>query len=237
MDVIILAGGLGTRLRSVVSNVPKCMAPVAGKPFLFYLLKYISRFHVNRVILSVGFLREVVYAWLEENKWLFPFEVVCVEEQSPLGTGGGIRLAMSQVLSDSAIVLNGDTFFNVPLDVFFKKHQEHGFEVSLALKMMDDCNRYGVVDYDEKNYKVEAFNEKGIVQGRGLINGGVYAINRNFDFGFRDGEKFSFETDILEKKCGALGCVHGFGYDEYFIDIGIPMDYERAQHELIDFIG
>ena len=93
MEVIVLAGGLGTRLRSVVSEVPKCMAPVAGKPFLWYLLKYLTRFDVSRVVLSVGYLREVIFKWIDENKNEFPFEFEYAIEEELLGTGGGIKQA------------------------------------------------------------------------------------------------------------------------------------------------
>lgn len=96
MEVIILAGGLGTRLRSVVSEVPKCMAPVAGRPFLCYLLKYLTRYNVTRVILSVGYLREVIYKWIDEVKDDFPFDFDYAVEEEPLGTGGGIKLALSK---------------------------------------------------------------------------------------------------------------------------------------------
>ena len=96
MEVIILAGGLGTRLRSVVSDVPKCMAPVGGKPFLWYLLENLRRFEVERVILSVGYLREVIKEWVAKHSAEYPFEFCFAVEEQPLGTGGGIRLAASK---------------------------------------------------------------------------------------------------------------------------------------------
>ena len=107
MEVIILAGGLGTRLRSVVSEIPKCMAPVAGKPFLWYLLKYLARYEVSRVILSVGYLREVIYQWIDEVKDEFPFTFDYAVEDEPLGTGGGIKLAMDKIEGTEALILNG----------------------------------------------------------------------------------------------------------------------------------
>ena len=104
MEVIILAGGLGTRLRSVVSEVPKCMAPVGGKPFLWYLLKYLTNYNVHKVILSVGYLREVIYQWIEEVKDSFPFEFVYAVEEQPLGTGGGIKLALAKATNNDVYV-------------------------------------------------------------------------------------------------------------------------------------
>ena len=113
MEAVILAGGLGTRLRSVVSEVPKCMAPVDGKPFLQYMLEWLSRFDVSHVVLSVGYLREVIFAFIDSREW--PFEISYAVEEEPLGTGGGIRLALTKCREDRVIVLNGDTFFNVDL--------------------------------------------------------------------------------------------------------------------------
>ena len=107
MEAIVLAGGLGTRLRSVVSEVPKCMAPVAGKPFLWYLLTYLARYpEVHRVVLSVGYLREVIFEWIASVSGQFPFPIDYAVEEVPLGTGGGIRLALSKCTSDEVLVLN-----------------------------------------------------------------------------------------------------------------------------------
>lgn len=110
MEIIILAGGLGTRLRSVVKEVPKCMAPVCGRPFLWYILKYLTRFDVNKVILSVGYLRNIIIDWVETTKDEFPFDFDFAIEDIPLGTGGGIKLALSKATTNDVIVLNGDTF-------------------------------------------------------------------------------------------------------------------------------
>lgn len=145
MEVIILAGGLGTRLRSVVSEVPKCMAPVAGKPFLWYLLKYLTRYDVSKVILSVGYLRGVIFDWVEEMKDDFPFHFDYAIEEEPLGTGGGIRLALNKATTSDVVVLNGDTYFDVNLEELMKNHRLYSSAVTLALKPMCDFDRYGRV--------------------------------------------------------------------------------------------
>lgn len=177
MEIIILAGGLGTRLRSVVSEVPKCMAPVAGKPFLWYLLKYLARYDVSKVVLSVGYLREVIYKWIDEVRDDFSFGFDYAVEEEPLGTGGGIKLALSKTLADDVLVLNGDTYFNVDLNVFYEEHHSHSAAVSLALKPMAVFDRYGAVEVDE-NCVIKAFHEKQYCKA-GLINGGVYLINKH----------------------------------------------------------
>ena len=236
MEVIILAGGLGTRLRSVVSEVPKCMAPVAGKPFLWYLLRYLTRYDVSHVILSVGYLREVIFRWIDEVRGEFPFAIDYAVEETPLGTGGGIRLAMQQVQGDAAVILNGDTYFDVDLALLSEQHLRHPeAQLVLALKPMQHFDRYGTVLSDE-NDRILAFREKQPCEA-GVINGGVYWLRNipadqpeSLFYGLP--EKFSFETEVLTRHCGAEGCLFGLRQDTYFIDIGIPEDYRRAEQEL-----
>jgi len=234
MEVIILAGGLGTRLRSVVSEVPKCMAPVAGKPFLWYLLKYLTRFDVSRVVLSVGYLREVIFKWIDEVKDEFPFEFDYAIEEEPLGTGGGIRLAMSHIKGPAAAVLNGDTFFDVDLNLLLSSHINKPWaKISVALKPLNDFDRYGTVAIDD-NGRVLFFNEKKPCI-EGLINGGVYFLDNDDSLYEGLPKHFSFETEVLQKQCGDLGCIYGLIQDTFFIDIGIPEDYKYSQQVFCNF--
>lgn len=227
-EVIILAGGLGTRLRSVVSDVPKCMAPVAGKPFLWYLLKYLSHFDVERVVLSVGYLRDVIIDWIDENGDEFPFGFDYAIETTPLGTGGGIKLALEKCFSNDVIVINGDTFFDVDLDGLYGQHRLYPASITLALKPMGHFERYGNVLVN--NGLITDFEEKKHCE-KGLINGGVYVINRLNDMFNGLPERFSFETGVLQPQC-VKGNLYGVVQNGYFIDIGIPEDYARANIEL-----
>ena len=221
MEAVILAGGLGTRLRSVVHEVPKCMAPVAGKPFLAYVLEWLSRFDIDHVVLSVGYLKEVIFRFIDSRTW--PFEISYAIEEEPLGTGGGIRLALTRCRGNHVFVLNGDTFFNVDLRAL-----PFVAPVTLALKPMRSFDRYGAVDWDGD--LVTGFREKQPC-AEGLINGGVYAIDRSqLDIALYP-RKFSFEKDLLEP-LSRLNLVAGRVQDGYFIDIGIPEDYARSQREL-----
>lgn len=230
MEVIILAGGLGTRLRSVVSEVPKCMAPVADKPFLWYLLKYLTRFNVSRVVLSVGYLREVIFKWIEEVKDEFPFSFEYAIEEEPLGTGGGIRLAMNKIKESEAVILNGDTFFDVNLQQLVDFHRSHIESLlTIALKPMTDFDRYGTVAVTP-NGKVLRFNEKQPCK-EGNINGGIYVLSKNEQIFEGQSTKFSFETDIMQRRCGEKGCLYAEVHNGYFIDIGIPEDYKKADKE------
>lgn len=229
MEVIILAGGLGTRLRSEVKKMPKCMAPVAGKPFLWYLLKDLAKYEeVDRVILSVGYLREVIFEWIDQVKEEFPFEFVYAIEEQPLGTGGGIKLALNQAKTHDVVVLNGDTYFAVNLRELMATHRLYPSTVTLALKPMQDFERYGRVIIDEINKRIVEFKEKEFCK-EGLINGGVYVINKLEPIFDGLPEKFSFETAILEPQC-KLGRLFGVAQNGYFIDIGIPEDYKRADN-------
>lgn len=233
MEVIILAGGLGTRLRSVVSEVPKCMAPVAGKPFLWYLLKYLTRYDISKVILSVGYLREVIYKWIDEVKDEFPFEFEYAVEEVPLGTGGGIKWALSKAITNDVVVLNGDTFFDVDLIELIESYRQYPSAVTLALKPMQEFDRYGRIIINEKDKRIIEFKEKEYCK-EGLINGGVYVIRRQEPIFEGLPEKFSFEAAVLEPQ-SKLGKLFGVVQNGYFIDIGIPEDYQKADREFVDF--
>ena len=221
METIVLAGGLGTRLRGVIGEIPKCMAPVGDKPFLQYQLEWLSRFNIGHVVLSVGYLREQVMDFVNGREW--PFKISYAVEKEPLGTGGGIRLALQKCRGNKVYVLNGDTFYNVNL-----KALTFTAPVTLALKPMRDFERYGAVDWDGD--LINAFHEKKYC-AEGLINGGVYAIDRSqLDMSLFP-KSFSFEREVLEPLAN-YGLVAGEVQDGYFIDIGVPDDYARAQWEL-----
>jgi D-glycero-alpha-D-manno-heptose 1-phosphate guanylyltransferase len=233
MEAIILAGGLGTRLRSVVSEVPKCMAPVCGKPFLYFPLKHLARFgEIDKVILSVGYLREIVAEWIRDNEGEFPFGFDFAMEDTPLGTGGAIRLALRKTEGNTVLVLNGDTFFDVNIREFHEFHLSVSALVSVALKPMREFERYGTVSIDS-NRTIRSFNEKQYCKS-GLISGGVYLIDKTLCSLDSMPEKFSFETDFLQQRAQD-GNLYGFVEDSYFIDVGVPEDYNRANDEFKRF--
>ena len=228
IDVIILAGGLGTRLRSVVSELPKCMAPVCGKPFLSYILDYLEKFNIAKVILSVGYLRDSIIQFIDNQKDNYNFDFDFAMEDTPLGTGGGIKLALSKTTSQNVLVLNGDTFFDVDVNALIINHLESEKDITIALKPMENFERYGNVILD-KNGNVVEFQEKKFC-AKGQINGGVYVMKRKNDMMNGLPEKFSFETEVLQKQAKMLN-VNGYISDTYFIDIGIPEDYAKANVE------
>ena len=231
MEVIILAGGLGTRLRSEVKDVPKCMAPVAGKPFLWYLLKDLSKYKdVTRVILSVGYLRDAIFDWIPTVQDEFKFSFDYAVEEEPLGTGGGIRLAMEKVKETEAVILNGDTYFAVDLNELISAHRKQSdAKLTIALKPMRNFERYGTVSINSEG-RVLKFNEKQPCE-EGVINGGVYVLSKDDSIFEGQSKKFSFETAVMQEKCGPTGCLFGLVQNGYFIDIGIPEDYHKADKE------
>jgi len=226
-EVVILAGGLGTRLQSVVKDVPKPMAKINDKPFLFYLLKYLERNKVNKVILAVYYKKDVIIDYFGSNFNGIP--IVYSIEDKPLGTGGGIKKAIVYTESEDIFVLNGDTYFDIELNDLYCFHKEKFADITLALKFMKKADRYGTVEITEDG-RVTKFLEKGYSLS-GLINGGIYLIKRDsFLNATKDFPKtFSFERDLLEKTFNLK--IYGKAFGEYFIDIGIPEDYERFKYE------
>ncbi|MBP1639713.1 MAG: Nucleotidyl transferase [Bacteroidetes bacterium] len=224
MECIVLAGGFGTRLQSVVNDRPKCLAPIRELPFLAYLFHYLHREGITRIILSLGYKHELVEEWLRHYSSPVPTEVVI--EHEPLGTGGGIKFALQKVTDDNVLVVNGDTLFSINVPDLLKSHRKNGCSVTLGLKPMQDFDRYGTVDFDGKY--ITAFREKQYCKN-GLINGGVFILNKEALQTMP--AKFSMEQDFLSVEVDKKN-VGGHIEDAYFIDIGIPSDYEKAQWEI-----
>lgn len=226
-QAIILAGGLGTRLRSVVSDLPKCMAPVAGKPFLHYVIEYLKNQGIKKFIFATGYKSEAIENWLQSNLSSGSYQLST--EQEPLGTGGAIKLACKKATEENVLIVNGDTLFNVHINEIEQPHFNKKVDCTLALKPMKDFDRYGVVELKEDN-TISSFKEKQFYES-GLINGGVYLLNVQSFLNEQLPEKFSFEKDYLEKLYNNRK-FFGLIQNQYFIDIGIPEDFEKAQTEL-----
>lgn len=227
MEAIILAGGFGTRLKNVVKDVPKPMAPVNDKPFLSYILEYLKKYHVERIVLCTGYLSEKI-----EEFYGSEFAGIKIDysvEKEPLGTGGAIKRALKLCSDDTVFVLNGDTFFDVDLIQLKTAHINQNADLTLSLKPMSNFDRYGIVNIDQ-NGQLTGFEEKKYREF-GNINGGVYALRRNIFDDTALPEKFSLETDFFEDYLSSKNFA-GFISDTYFIDIGIPDDYYKAQQDL-----
>ncbi|MFT3946728.1 MAG: nucleotidyltransferase family protein [Agriterribacter sp.] len=226
-EAIILAGGLGTRLRSAVPDLPKCMAPVNGKPFVAYVIESLRRQGIGHFVFALGYKSEAFDNFL--NTVLHKNEYTISLEDEPLGTGGAVRLACNVSFGENVLVTNGDTLFKADIQQVAAFHKSKFAECTLSLKPMENFDRYGAVELDAED-RVKDFKEKQYF-AEGLINGGVYLLNVNVFQKKPFSEKFSFEKDYLEKYYPE-GNIYGIAQDAYFIDIGIPEDYERAQYEL-----
>jgi D-glycero-alpha-D-manno-heptose 1-phosphate guanylyltransferase len=230
-EAIILAGGLGTRLKGVVSDIPKVMAPVNGRPFLEYLLDYLEDHIVDHVILSVGYKHEIIKEHFgnQYNSISIDYAI----EDEPLGTGGGIKKAFEFVKGYRSLVFNGDTMFRINLEKSFEFHFAKSAEISIILREVNNVERYGAVETDD-NHRIIRFNEKGQNFGNGKINGGVYLISKSFFKNNLFPEKFSMEKDCFEKMVHSHK-FYGMVCKQYFIDIGIPEDYKKAQDDFKEF--
>ncbi|MBR2164002.1 MAG: nucleotidyltransferase family protein, partial [Campylobacter sp.] len=198
------------------SDVPKPMAPIKNKPFLAFVLEYLKKQNISRVVLAVSYKYEIIQEYFG-NSYL-GMQILYSIEKEPLGTGGAILEALNLINSDSCYVLNGDTFFDVNLD----RLKLDNSDICVALKPMKNFDRYGSVDIDNNSY-ISAFNEKKFTSN-GLINGGVYLIKKHIFNSFNLPNKFSFEEFFQENFLifNAKATV----FDDYFIDIGIPQDYK-----------
>jgi len=219
MEAIILAGGFGTRLRSVCPDNPKPMAQIQEKPFLEHLLEYWKSQGVSHFILSVGYLHHVIINYFGKEYRGIPIDYAI--EYEPLGTGGGILQSTPLLHNPESpfLVLNGDTFFDVPLATF-----SHKGELTLALYKIEKNTRYLGVTLDDSS-KINSYNDPNSQ----LINGGCYLLNKKSLDRFKQKKPLSLETDIFPILMREGSCYAQL-FDGLFIDIGIPEDYARSQH-------
>lgn len=222
MEAIVLAGGFGTRLRQVVTDVPKPMAPIAGRPFLEVLLGELAQKGFSRVVLSLGFMAEKISGHFGPR--FAGLDITYVVEDAPLGTGGATRLAAVACTQDHVFVLNGDTYLDLEVDLLERQWPAKRHPIVVG-RQVPDTTRYGrlVVDGD----RITSFAEKGIA-GPGLINAGCYVLATDALAQFPVNQPFSIETDYLVPEV-ARATVEVFVTEGVFIDIGIPEDYARAQ--------
>lgn len=226
-DVVLLAGGLGTRLASVSCGLPKPLVEVAGKPFIEHVLDRVVDAGCSRVVMAVSYKWEMLRDHLGDSYRCS--QLVWSVENVQAGTGGAVRLAFETCDLERAFVLNADTLFRVDLSELEKRHVDAKAQVTMALHMVDDVSRFGAVVLDTEN-RVVAFSEKNR-QGSGLVNGGIYVIERSI-FSLRSlPGVFSLESDLLLPELTSIRPL-GVPSGNYFIDIGIPEDLERARHEL-----
>jgi len=219
MKAVILAGGLGTRLRRLLPDTPKVLAPVGDKAFIEYILCQLQKSEIKDVILALGYKAKIIKEYLQPKK--YPnLSIMFSEEQYPLGTGGAIKLAARFIEDDSFLVLNGDSFLAINLNDLVQYHISKKSFLTIALTEVSNAKRFGSVEINI-NGKLVGFKEK-VDSNSVIINAGIYVINKNFLEVFPDGPS-SLERDIIPKFLGSN--IYGKLYKTFFIDIGTPESY------------
>jgi D-glycero-alpha-D-manno-heptose 1-phosphate guanylyltransferase len=224
ISVAILAGGLGTRLRPAVADRPKVLAPVAGRPYLSHLIEYLARYEVREVVLLVGHRADEVHAALGDrhNGVRLNYSV----EETPLGTGGAVRLALPLLRAPHVLLLNGDSLCDANLNAFRREHARRGAEVGMVLARVSDTARFGSVMLNAEGCVVR-FAEK-TTTGPGWINAGVYLLARDLIADAPAHRPLSLERDLMPEWVVA-GKVWGFPGRGRFLDIGTPESYATAE--------
>jgi D-glycero-alpha-D-manno-heptose 1-phosphate guanylyltransferase len=220
MKAIILAGGMGTRLRGVIEDVPKPMAPVGGKPFLEYLLLQLKRWEITDILLSVGYKKEAIKSRFGNGDSL-SIHILYSEEDQPMGTGGALKKAISLSDDPCFIVMNGDSFFNIHFPDLITYHESKPGMATMSLALVKNRGRYGSVEIDDDGV-VTTFQKEGS-DTQGFINGGIYLMNRDISNYIPEGP-ISLEGQVLPllQRDHQL---YGKIFDAFFLDMGLPKDY------------
>lgn len=228
MDVIVLVGGKGTRLSSVINNLPKPLAPIGNQPF-FDLVLYKLREAFGEslhLILATGHLHDCFEQYALANQHLA--KISLSQELQPLGTGGAIRQAMQLSTQEQVLVLNGDSYFDIDYYAFTQQTSDKN-AISLAAAYVPDISRFGALAINQDTSIVTEFLEKGR-QGAGYINAGVYLINKARFLANTVNASFSFELYLSE--LATTKTLYSRCYKAAFVDIGTPEDYQKAQSML-----
>ena len=227
IDVAVLAGGLGTRLRPVLGATPKILAPIGGRPFFDHLLAWLRRFGARRIVLCLGFGADPVLAHVAKHPRP-GLEIVPSLETEPLGTAGALRLALPHLCSDPVLVMNGDTFVDADLDAFVAAHRQHRAAASILCATVPSTARYGRLDIDDAGL-IRGFREKDPADTRpGPINAGLYLFSQAWLAGFARGTGASLERDVFA--AAAPGTFHAIAATgSTFLDFGTPESFAEAE--------
>jgi len=221
---VILAGGLGTRLRSVVPGRPKVLANILDRPFLAFLLDQLLSADIRDVVLCTGYMADDVYE--EIGNAYKSLKLIYSKENFPFGTGGALRFALPHLNSDPVLIMNGDSFVNIDLTVYLDWFFKKNCQASLLLTNVSDTSRYGKVVVAEDDLLL-AFEEKGLNSGPGWINAGIYIMKKSLIATIPAGIPFSLEREFFPKLVNKG--LYGFRCDGKFIDIGTPDAFAMAE--------
>lgn len=228
MQALLLAGGLGTRLKSVVDDRPKPMALAEGKPFLYYLVEHLKKNGITNIIFAVGYKGSMIEEYFGNGE-KFGIKAGYSYEKEQLGTAGAIKNAAKYIDEDYILVLNADTFYNLEYSSLSDIKDKEKSELVLVLREIEDSSRYGVVTLDGS--RITGFNEKAQKEGKALINGGVYLMSKSLLDEIPEG-KCSLENEMIPMWLNKGYKLSAYINDGYFIDIGIPEDYFKFQKDV-----
>jgi mannose-1-phosphate guanylyltransferase len=228
LDVLVIAGGLGTRIQSALGDTPKLLAPIGGRPFLAYLLDWLRDFGAKRIVLSLGHRAQAVVDFLDRHRSSYDDQtVVTVTEPRPLGTAGAIRLARPNLRSDPVLVMNGDSFADADLCAFLAQHRRTGAKATLLCAEVDDASRYGRIELDGEG-RIQGFIEKDpTFHGQSVVSTGVYLFSVALLDEIAVGGAVSLERDVFGR--AASGSLDAFAGRFAFIDIGTPESLKLAE--------
>jgi NDP-sugar pyrophosphorylase family protein len=228
LDVLVIAGGLGTRIQSALGDTPKLLAPISGRPYLAYLLDWLRRFGAKRIVLGLGHRAQAVIDFLDRNKASYDdLTVVTVTEPELLGTGGAIRFARPNLRTDPVLVMNGDSFADADLCALVAHHRRVRAKATLLCAEVDDVGRYGRVELDGKG-RIAGFIEKDPnFHGRSVVSAGVYLFSAALLDEIAGGSAVSLERDVFGR--AASGSLDAFAGRFAFIDIGTPESLKLAE--------
>jgi mannose-1-phosphate guanylyltransferase len=231
LDVLVIAGGLGTRIQSALGDTPKLLAPIGGRPYLAYLLDWLRRFGAKRIVLGLGHRAQAVIDYLDRNKTSYgDLTLVTVTEPRPLGTAGAIRFARSNLRTDPVLVMNGDSFADADLCAFVDHHRRAKAKATLLCAEVDDAGRYGRIELDGEG-RIRGFVEKDPnFHGRSAVSAGIYLFSAALLDEIAEGSAVSLEHDVFGRApSGSLAaCAGRFA----FIDIGTPESLKLAERVL-----
>jgi D-glycero-alpha-D-manno-heptose 1-phosphate guanylyltransferase len=230
-EAIILAGGFGTRLREAVPDLPKPMAPIAGRPFLAWQLDYLIAAGIRHVILSVGYKAETISNYFGNS--YAGCAISYVREDEPLGTGGAIRLALASATQERVFICNGDTLCSADFAALRARSGANNNAIAVLVKHVENAGRYGAIRFDAAQL-ITHFGEKSSSDA-GFINAGIYDVPRDLFNGLDLVAPFSFESGVLQARVGKSLYAQTSG--DFFIDIGIKEDYLKGQTAIPAFVA
>ena len=226
MQALILAGGRGKRLRPLTDKFSKVLLPVAGKPFLFYQINYFKNQGIDEFILAVGYKKQGIKDWFGNGKRL-GVKIIYSKEKRPLDTGGAVKNAENLLKDKDILILNGDSFLELDIKKMLKFHKEKRKPVTIATKRVKNASRYGQVLVNKSSI-ITKFQEKSKKMRRGFISAGVYIFQKKILRDFPKDKKMSLEREIFPK---FINKIAAFKTKGYFIDVGIPEDYQKADKD------